>query len=145
MVGLLESKNLLYAHILFIFRNVRTPRCCRKRSITSAVWFSSLLNEGMRIRSRRRPVLSCTSFSIIIKSSGFACRQFDPLDEGRTESIMFHFIQSSNRTAFGRRHLVDFSLGMALCLQEQVGSALGCLHRHFQCIMRVEPDFDSPL
>src|SRR5690606_10901053 len=120
MVGLLASKNLLYAHTLFIFRNVRTPRCCRKRSITSAVWFSSLLNEGIRIRSRRRPVLSCTSFSVVIKSSGFACRKVNAFDEGRAEAIMFHFMQSGNCTAFGRSHLVGFSLGMALRLQEQV-------------------------
>src|SRR5690606_16976676 len=125
IVGLLASKNLLNAHTLFLFRKVGMPCCCKNRSIVSAVWFSSLLNEGIRIRSRRRRVLSCINFSIIIKFSGFACRQFNPFDKRRAKSVVFHLIQSGNRASLGRGHIINLSLSMVLFLVVHVCSVFG--------------------
>src|SRR5690606_40287766 len=108
--------------MLFTFRCVRTPRCCINRSIVSPVLSSSLLKEGIRMRSCSNDVLSCTKLSIMIEPSGLVGRQLDPFDKSGAETVVFHFVQPGYSTPLRCSNLIDFAFWMALRLQQQIRS-----------------------
>src|SRR5690606_11403204 len=58
---------------------------------------------------------------------------------------MFHFIQAGNRTSFWRGHLINLSLGMSICMQQEICSTFGGLNSHFQCVMCMKAYFNPTL
>src|SRR5690606_17764234 len=65
-------------------------------------------------------------------------RSADSLDEGRRESLVFHFVKPGNGTASRRRYFVDLLLGMAIAFQQQFRSAIYCLRRNEVCCLSIE-------